>query len=124
VRFEASEHAVRRLELHDREALPVHLSALQREDVTVDAVHEERRRSGEPRLAQPQREVGSVSDLGRQRRIADLEGEVPGVSPEVVELVEARVADGAGEVQGQGQVVAEMAEDAERCREVREVPLR
>ena len=66
----------------------------------------------EARLPVAQREVGAVGHLGRQRGVADLEGEVPGVGPEVVELLEARVAGGAGQVQRQRQVVAQVAEDA------------
>ena len=56
--------------------------------------------------------------------VADLEREVPGMRPEVVELLETGIACGPREVQGQREVVTQVAEQADRPREVREVALR
>ena len=122
VSLEALEPAVRRREVHDRQVF-LRFSGLEREDELVDAVVEDGSLAHEPRRPIPQRKVGPVGDLCGQRRITDLEGEVPYVRAEVVELLQARVAHGAGQVQREGQVVAQVAEHADRSREVREVAL-
>ena len=61
------------------------------EDVVVDAVAEVRELTGEPAMAPANGRVEPECPLRVEIRIANLEGEVPGVRAKEIELLQCRV---------------------------------